>query len=92
MNERWIPLTAYVKYATGNWHDREVAAIIAAKTGRRHDEIQQRRWRESHLDEIKSFRVEDFLNFVDTLIVEKKPTELKTMVRDPQRDPDQDQD
>jgi hypothetical protein len=38
-------LTAYVKRATGEWHDGKVSAIIAAATGQTLDEDTHRKWR-----------------------------------------------
>jgi len=49
--ERHIP-TAYVKSATGEWHDREVAALISAATGTNLDEGAHRVWRHRNFSEI----------------------------------------
>jgi hypothetical protein len=38
-------LTSYVKMATGDWHDGDVSAVLAASTGSRLDEGTQRTWR-----------------------------------------------
>jgi hypothetical protein len=42
--ERHLP-TAYVRTATGNWHDREVSAIISVVTNSNLDEGTHRLWR-----------------------------------------------
>lgn len=49
--ERHLP-TAYVKNATGDWHDREVAALISAATGTELDEGAHRVWRNRNFSEI----------------------------------------
>lgn len=50
--ERHLP-TAYVKQATGDWHDREVAVLISAATGSKLDEGAHRVWRNRNFPEIK---------------------------------------
>lgn len=42
--ERHIP-TAYIREVTGEWHDRETSALIAAATGKDLDEGAHRAWR-----------------------------------------------
>ena len=38
-------VTAYVKRVSGDWHDADVSAIIAAATGRPLDPDTQKKWR-----------------------------------------------
>lgn len=49
--ERHLP-TAYVKDATGDWHDREVATLISAATGADLDEGAHRVWRNRNFSTI----------------------------------------
>ncbi len=46
-------LTAYVKQATGRWHDREVSALIQAATQQPLDEDTHRQWRGRNFDKLR---------------------------------------
>jgi hypothetical protein len=50
--ERYLP-TAYVKHATGTWHDREVSALIGAAIGTEIEEGTHRVWRYRNFDHLR---------------------------------------
>ena len=60
-------LTAYVKRATGEWHDKEVAVLLSASNETYYDEDMHRQWRLSHLHEIESFPIDEWIRLVKML-------------------------
>jgi hypothetical protein len=69
-HERYA-ITTYVKQATGRFHDREVAAIISAVTGRRYDEDAHRQWRRRHFKKIKSRFLERIISVTQEFVKEQ---------------------
>jgi hypothetical protein len=46
-------LTAYVKFQSGRFHDKEVAALISSVSGNEYDETDHKTWRHKHFGRLK---------------------------------------
>jgi hypothetical protein len=46
-------LTAYVKFQSGHFHDKELAALISSVSGNEYDETDHKTWRHKHYERLK---------------------------------------